>query len=317
MTYLSPTSLSLWEENRDNFYMEYLCESRKKRMPQTAPMAVGSAFDAYVKSFLHTQLIGKDPKFSRETLFEAQVEPHNRDEAKVAGQIVYDHYLKHGGIVDILTDLKGCLGKPRFETTVEGYVDCVSVQIGAVPFLGKPDIYFLTENNVRVIFDWKVTGYYSARNISPKRGYIRCLPKREAHKDAFPMMHHGYKINVKETLDKIDKKWANQLSIYAWLLGNEVGSKYVVAIDEVCCTRNALEHRDIRVAQHRALVSEEFQFDLFRRAHVAWYSIQSGHVFDYLSEEQSKQRCLTLDARMEMENGPKSSDHELFTSMIS
>lgn len=315
LTYLSPTSLAKWELNRDEFYLEYLCELRKKRPPQTVPMSVGSAFDAYVKSYLHERLIGKDPKFEFKTLFEAQVEPYNRDQALVDGKIVWDHYQKHGGLVDILKDLEGCLGKPKFETSIEGYVDAVSVKIGAVPFLGKPDIYFLTKDGVRIIFDWKVNGFYSNSNISPKRGYLRCLPKREPHKDAFILAHQGYNINVKETLDAIDETWAAQLSIYAWLLGNEVGSKYVVAIDQICCTKK-YDTRDIRVAQHRALVDPKFQYDLFARSHAAWYSIQGEHIFDNLSKEDSLARCQTLDERMKMEYSPLTHEDATFASLL-
>jgi hypothetical protein len=315
LNYLSPTSLALWESNRETFYLEYLCEKRKKRDPQTGPMSVGSAFDAYAKSYLHEKTVGRDPKFEFTTLFEAQVEPHNRDQALIDGKIVWDLYQKHGGLLDVLKDLEGCLGKPKFETSIEGYVECVSKGIGAVPMLGKPDIYFLTINGVRIIFDWKVTGFYAKTNYSPKRGYIRCLPDRNAHKDAFPMDHEGYRINVKETLDSVEKKWATQLSIYAWLLGNEVGSKFVVAIDEICCTKDWMGSRDIRIAQHRALVNVDFQYDLFKRAHAAWYGIQSEYIFDEMSKETSMARCEALDAQMEMRYGPVTDEDKLFDSL--
>lgn len=315
LQYLSPTSLALWEKDREQFYLEYLCELRKKRMPQTAPMAVGSAFDAYVKSYLHEKLIGKDPKFEFQSLFEAQVEPHNRTQSLEDGKTVWEHYQRHGALVDILKDLEGCLGKPKFETSIEGYVDAVTIKVGAVPFLGKPDIYFLTKDGVRIIFDWKVNGFYSNYNISPKPGYVRCLPKRDPHKDAFVMSHQGYNINVKSPLDDIDESWAAQLSIYAWLLGNEVGSKYVVAIDQVCCTKK-YDQRDIRIAQHRALVNEKFQYDLFSRAHSAWYSIQGEHIFDNMSKEDSMARCKTLDERMKMEYNPQTHEDATFASLL-
>lgn len=280
-------------------------------------MAVGSAFDAYVKSFLHEKLIGKDSKFEFKTLFEAQVDPHNRDEALIAGKTVYDHYHRHGALVDILRDLEGTVGKPRFETSIDGYVDCVSVKVGAVPLLGKPDIYFLTPTGARIIFDWKVTGYYSNTNYSPKPGYIRCLPKREPHKNAFVMTHDGFSINVATPLDKVNPDWAAQLSIYAWLLGQSVGSKFIVAIDEVVCNKNWMDERDIRIAQHRALVSTEFQYELFGKAHAAWYGIQGEHIFDEVSLDESQARCKALDARMQMENGPKTAEDEAFDALCS
>lgn len=317
LDYLSPTSLRKFYDNRDEFYMEYLCDIRKKRAPQTAPMSVGSAFDAYVKSHLHELLIGKDPKFSFDALFEAQVEPHNRTQAKADGKIVYDHYMRHGGLADLILDLQGCIGKPRFESSIHGPVECVNVQIGAVPFLGKPDIYFLTQMGARIIFDWKTTGFYAKSNYSPTKGYICCLPKRNMHKDCQLLQHQGFNYNAAMPLDTVDKDWADQLSIYAWLLGQDVGSKYIVAIDEICCNKDWMENRDIRVAKHRALVSANYQYDLFKRAHKAWYLIQGGHIFDDMPLDQSNDHCKALDARMKAESGPKTEEDLTFDDLIS
>ncbi len=167
-TYLSPTSVGIFYENREKFYMQYLCETKTPREPQTEPMAVGSAFDAFIKSWLVEKIKGKDPAFQKESLFEAQVEPHNRDEAWRAGQTVFNAYSKQGALADLLLDLEGCVGQPRFEARIEAPVS-KSGTFGDVPLLGKPDIYFITKLGARVIFDWKVNGYYSRSSVSPNR----------------------------------------------------------------------------------------------------------------------------------------------------
>ncbi|KKK99128.1 hypothetical protein LCGC14_2635890, partial [marine sediment metagenome] len=79
--YLSPTSISLWQKDEELFYQRYLSENRLPREPQTQPMSIGSAFDAFCKSYLHEALFGKgaDPCYSRGYLFEEQVQEHNRD----------------------------------------------------------------------------------------------------------------------------------------------------------------------------------------------------------------------------------------------
>lgn len=298
MQYLSPTSLKQYYDNREKFYMIYLSEERLPRDPQTAPMAVGSAFDACVKSYLHDRLIGdKNPKFQFETIFEQQVEVQNRDEARRAGTTVFNAYEKHGALADILIDLEGCIGKPQFETAIEGYVDAVSVQVGAIPFLGKPDIFFITQLAARVIFDWKVNGFYSASGASPKPGYIRCLPGRDPHKDAYIQKHKGLKVNTNrfQSMDRIESDWADQTSIYSWLLGEPVGSDFVVAIDQICCNRGTF-----RIAQHRTFVSVDYQKELFARAHKAWYNIQKQHIFDELSLDESMGRCKALDEQVKL-----------------
>src|SRR6266404_6874123 len=79
MEYLSPSSIGLFFSDLKEFYMHYLCPEKPPRDPQTAAMACGSAFDAYVKSYLYENLIGKDPKFEFDTIFQAQVEAQHRD----------------------------------------------------------------------------------------------------------------------------------------------------------------------------------------------------------------------------------------------
>ena len=306
--YLSPTSLKMFYDDRDAFYIQYLADTKTSRPPQTAPMAVGSAFDAYVKSYLVEKLIGKQPEFEFQTIFEQQVEPQNRDVALIDGKLVFDAYQRQGALADILLDLDGCIGKPRFETAIEGYVSSVSIALGDVPLLGKPDIFFITKTGARVIFDWKVNGFYSNYNISPKPGYRRIRTNDgnngKSHKAAMILDHNGVKISATHPLCTVEADWAAQLSIYAWLLGEEVGAKFVVAIDQIVCNKDSLMERNFRIAQHRAIVTEKFQRDLFEKAHRAWYSIQSGHIFDNLTRAESDARCATLDAMINTNPDP-------------
>ena len=54
--YLSPTSIGLWQKDRQEFYLYYLADHRPPRIAQNEPMAIGAAFDAYIKSYLHEML---------------------------------------------------------------------------------------------------------------------------------------------------------------------------------------------------------------------------------------------------------------------
>lgn len=299
--YMSPTSLSTWYSDRDKFYLYYLCPHKPPRDPQTPPMAVGSAFDAKVKSFLVERLLGKRPEFEFDTLFTQQVEQHNRDTALAAGNEVFDVYNKVGALSDLLLDLQGVVGQPRFEASIEAPVTS-QLHIGAVPFLGKPDIYFITKFGARVIFDWKVNGYYSNSNVSPKPGYVRQRttdPKinGRSHDKAMVMAHQGMKIAISHPLCTVDGSWAAQLSVYAWLLGEGIGAQFITAIDQIAVGKHPISRaREYRVAQHRSTVTEKFQHDTFALAHKAWHQIQSGHIFDDVSKEESDARCGILDA---------------------
>jgi hypothetical protein len=295
--YISPTSLKSFYDKRDEYYINYLSAANPPRQPQTVPMAVGSSFDAYAKSFLVKRLLGVcPPEFEFETIFEAQVQPHVRDAALIDGKTVFDAYTRQGALADLLLDLEGCAGKPRFETTIEGYVTSVAQAIGDIPFLGKPDIYFITKRGAQVIFDWKVNGFYANQGHSPKPGYVRIRTNDkhngDSHKQAICMVHNGFMISVTHPLNTVEADWAAQLTIYAWLLGEAIGSQFIVAIDQIACDKNK---GTFRVAQHRSCVTPEFQQELFLKAHKMWYGIQSGHIFDEMSREESDARCQTLE----------------------
>src|SRR5688572_30284209 len=108
--YLSPSAISLWKESQDNYYLRYLTDVPVPRDTQNLPMSIGSAFDAYVKAFLHDNLFGKiDPRFEFDTIFEAQVESHNRDWALQNGLYVFEQYKQSGALTDLMLMLSSSI----------------------------------------------------------------------------------------------------------------------------------------------------------------------------------------------------------------
>lgn len=75
-SYLSPSAIKLYTQSVEDFYLRYLADHEASYEPQTQAMAIGSSFDAYVKSFLYERLFGKNhnPKYDLVGLFEAQVD---------------------------------------------------------------------------------------------------------------------------------------------------------------------------------------------------------------------------------------------------
>lgn len=298
--YLSPTSISKFHDNLDEFYMIYLAPNRPPKLPQTKPMSVGSAFDAFVKSYLHEKLVGKDPKFELQTLFEAQVESQYRDTAYPAGKHCFDEYTKQGALADLMLEMQSTVGPPRFEISVQGvvngYREGVTATREGVTFLGKPDIFFTNSHGQNVILDWKVNGYYSNYGASPMSGYtkIRNDPKKSGnHKDCHLMMYNGVMINVGTYLELLNEDWARQLSIYGWLCGCEIGEEIVVGVDQLAC-----RFGHIRVASHRLRVSSAYQWKVFADAQKIWEIVHSDHIFRDLSREDSHKRTELLDAQV-------------------
>ena len=319
--YLSPTSLSKFYGDRTAFYLDYLAENRVPRMPQTKPMSIGSAFDAYVKAYLHSKLYGKgyDPAFEFDALFESQVEAHNRDWAREHGKYVFTSYILSGALADLMLELGRAFDAPRFEFTVEHRVGHSAVA-GGVPILGKPDVFFRTEDGTPVIVDWKVNGYCSRSATSPKPGYIMIrdgwgadVAKEsrgcgQAHKDCVLGSHEGLSYNTAGCLSMVDRTWAAQCTMYGWSLGAAHGEDILAGIDQLVSKPRASELPLVRVARHRTLVSKAWQDELLERIVWAWKCIESGYIFDELTRAESDDRCGILDDYYKVYEGTTPAD---------
>lgn len=306
--YLSPTSISKFYADRQEFYLNYLADKRPPRMAQTKPMSIGSAFDAYVKNYITDRLGLMAPEFEIETILDAQVEEANRPWARVEGQYVFDCYKRSGALADLMLELELASEAPRFEFSVRD--ELISAKLDcSITLLGKPDIYFRTADGANVIYDWKVNGYCSKSSVSPKAGYKKIRdswdhvkPSRGAgqpHRDYQGFLSSGIEINLERPFEAVDKSWANQLCIYSWLLGAEIGSKVIVGIEQLVC-KPADPRPLIRCASHRGLVSPDYQTTLFSQIEHVWKTIQDGVEYIFADEglgpQESSDRCVMLDS---------------------
>ena len=283
MNYLSPSSFSLFRRDRDLFVRKYFGKWPKES--QTFPMAVGSAFDAFVKADLATRLgLGK-PEFAFETMFQTQVEAQHRDEGRKAGKVLYEAYSSFGCLADLLKQMQTSRGVPAIETSVSGVV-------GGVPLLGKPDIRFSTSEGLHVVWDFKVNGWVTP--ASPKPRYVIIRPTGTRHKDAIVEIVGGIPINVNGFMEDVDADWATQLAIYAWLCGETPGGGFVVAIDQL-----VIRDGVVRVAEHRNLIGESFQLQLLRQLQDAWICITNDWLYPDLTHQESIARqemvCQQMD----------------------
>jgi hypothetical protein len=293
--FLSPSSISTWLEDRDEFYLRYLTEDRPPRPHQTQPMAVGSAFDAYVKSDLYARFVaGGDPAYEFEALFEAQVEGQNRDWARENGLHVYESYKAVGAYDALARQIERSETPPRFEFEVKGEVEHDG---RAVTLLGKPDLVFTLEGQI-IIRDWKVNGYCGRSPKSPEPGYVTIYGGR-SHGKPHPMATlkdvRGVTVNAGKGLEAVNLSWARQLSVYAWLLGAEVGGDFVCGIEQIVSKPVAGGKPEIRVAAHTYQVGKLFQIALYATAATIMDAIANDHIFTDVSFEEDKRRRKALD----------------------
>lgn len=284
LEYLSHSSLQLWESQPEQFVINRLSPHKPPREPQGQAAAVGSAFDAYVKAALAEDLFGPG-RYSFDELFESSVEPQNRDFAKPAGQHCFDRYFEHGFYWDILTEMKASPTEPRFESEVR-------LEIAGVPLLGKPDAEFSSPEGVRIVHDWKVSGYCSKSATSPTKNYRWLEPDKKEHKNFKPKMHGD--VQIDETpFELTEAKWASQTSIYAWLSGLQPGdTSWVASVHQLACKPGTPV--GIRVAEYRAHVSADYQHKLVARLRRCWDAIRTGHILIDLPREQSDARVRVL-----------------------
>lgn len=296
-SYISSSSLGLWESDKEAYYLKHLAEVRSPREPQKNYMAAGSAFDAYVKSALHEALFGKgaDPAYELDALFTSQVEEQNRDECMEVGHYAFEAYKLCGAYDELLADMQQSEFEPQFEFRLDKVVD-------GVPLMGYPDCYYIHKSGVHIVLDWKVNGFFSKYGATPykfysmirdgwdkptakpSRGCSRAHPKykERTHRDVTLGSHY---------MEDTSADWADQLSIYSWMLGEEVGGEdAIVCIDQLACKRREGAFPLIRIANHRAQISAKWQNQLVQRLTSCWKAIQSEHIFTDMSEEDSKDR---------------------------
>jgi hypothetical protein len=311
MEYLSPTSVSLFYKDRAEFYLSYLADQQPPKIPQSKPMAVGAATDAYLKAYIAEKLFGTEmaDEFQLDAIFEAQVEPHNRDWAREHGKYVFDCYKISGALADLMLELQHALEAPRLEFKIQNRIPH-EAHVEGIPLLGKPDIFYINRLRMHVIYDFKVNGYCGKSPTSPKPNYLICRDgwggdtapasrsHLQMHKNCEPMEINGLLMNIGHYLDDIDLHWARQLAIYGWVLGESVGSQFGVGIEQMVSggtTGRELALPLIRVASHRCRINKIFQDSWFDEIQDAWKIIQSGHIFDDLDREDSDARCKMLD----------------------
>jgi hypothetical protein len=312
--FLSPSAIGQWLSDREEYYMRYITDNPPPKIPQSQPMSIGSAFDAYAKSYLVTKLLGPKPEFEFDTIFASQVEPHNRDWAKKHGLHAFEAYKHSGALAELMLELSRASSTPRFEFEVEGRIPH-SLCIDGVPLLGKPDVYFVTNVGAHIVVDWKVNGYCAKNGIIPKKGYVKVRdgsvekgPKHgHSHKDAHLLMVGGLEINIGHFFEDVDKDWARQLAIYAWLLGEPVGGNFIICVEQLACAPSG-EYPTIRVASHRGRISADYQHGLMKQAAEIWMAVNRGHVFIEMTKEANDERCKTLDKLFEAYKGTTSQD---------
>lgn len=232
MIRISPSSYNMFYQDIETWYARYMSPHRV-REPQNLAMALGSAFDARIKS----RFIGTDFR----ELFDKQVENKSLvDEVLTLSAQAMNHYDSSGAFKYLENALSNA-SFVSFEGDVSGAVDDIAIT-------GKPDLYWKDKDGQCFVLDWKVTGWTAKTIPSPKKLYVRVWPNGSSHRDVMirrlGQVEHGL-----DCISEIDKGWATQLLFYGWLcFGNApfVGCIDAVMPHKVACYRNRISGEFVR-----------------------------------------------------------------------
>lgn len=251
---LSPSQLTMWLKSEEEYYIRYFL---KEREPQTPAMAVGSAFDSFVKA----ELLAKD-SVEKKALFAnyiRSVEPQCYEQAVGAGAAVFMNYIHSGAFDALKNDLRGHTIRCEERQVVE---------IQGIKLNCVADLFTDT-----VVHDWKVNGYYSSGR--PEKGYLRMW--KDGNNKATDQRSDGFEIMD----DKSIPPWNIQLRTYALVHKAEQ-----VWVDQII-------YPGPRVAQYRYNVGENNVLELYGRLMEAWDRWKKTGVF---LTDKSRQDALDLRA---------------------
>lgn len=300
---LSPSALARWEDRREEFFERYISPVRTPRQPQVNYMAVGSAFDAFVKSQIHSDIYGKaqtkGSQFDRQKLFESQVEEHIRDEVWERAEFLFNQYRMTGSYADLMSEIHKSNYAPEMEFKV-------STEVNGVPIMGYPDLRYITKGGIHVIADFKVNGAFSNHGVSPLKGYkvARSIKrngeiKRETHKDYVEEQLGDITIS-KHCLGSFSRDWATQLTMYAWCLGETPGDEnFVTRMEQIACRPTKSGDINVKIASHVSRISQNFQLEVMMRLCQCWQFVTVGHIFTDFTFEENLEHCKLLIQKME------------------
>jgi hypothetical protein len=273
-TYLSPSAVNCFLYDRADYYNKYVLGLRT---PTTKPMMVGTSFDFYIKNEI-AKIAGVPSPFQNEKSTAPKqlldvgcktdvLQASTNNPLPVEGQIVFDDYVRLGGLSDLLLDIvtvpvmqseliTTCFGVP-----MKGYPDLYvmpTVEAPDVPkslglSVGKPLLF---------VHDWKVSGFCS--QASPKPGYTSLLDGNMCKS-----------IRGIAPLKRMDSAWEIQLVMYKWMIeqlhsGECSMLPFIGSIDQLVYRKTG-----VRVAKYRYVIGTAEQEEIAKCCRNIWTIINN------------------------------------------
>ena len=260
--YVSPSSYQLFKADPIRYYLNYLSDNLETREPQNIHMAMGSAFDAFVKAQI-TEDLQTSTRFDRRQLFEEQVATEFRSELWIKADMLMRAYQECGAYGIAVADMGLASLEPRFEFAV-------SATILGVPVFGKPDAFYHNKLGTPVILDWKVNSVLGGNNMK-KKYFVTCHQTKDCYKGVHIRSDSGLAVCTNYGLEDVDPSWAFQQFVYAIGLGSKIGDPFITSIDQA--TGGPCFYT------YRAHLGKGFQIRSANGLKEMWDDINSGYIF--------------------------------------
>lgn len=303
LPYLSPSSFKMAEQKPDEFYIEYLSGMPRSARVSSLPMSLGSAVDARIKEKLYKEFVSEQKnEYSFDYMFE-RIDSPDKEVTRKDSLYLFEKYIKCGAFADLVIELnQGLKGSLNFQFKLT--TEIKDIEIGdsdgePLRLSGWPDLMFsilINGSIFRVIYDWKVNGYYSAYSTSPIMYYNKC---RYVDGSKLPESHKGFKRS--SSIDSLllhdgpvpDADWRDQLTIYSWMSGNGIEEECVHGIEQITGSGSKLRMTSARYYDN----DKNYKVNLLSRLRTVWKNCNDGHFFKNLSKEDNDRKCELLDMR--------------------
>lgn len=316
--FYSPSQLGMFISNRREYYLQYLCDKKAPKIPQTEPMAIGGAFDSHLKRALAVRYYGREDsrvaiggEYDLSFMLNHAIESH-LDFDKIAGYgyALFKKYCDFGWYNRLISEIdkadpkslmmEGVVRRVFSPQEIKAFDPNYDESLGGFELYGKPDICF-TIDGVWHIYDAKVNGFFSSS--SPIKGHVSKSTDGCAHKDCIlGTTTSGIVVDISGYFDSV---YNRQIGCYNLCLGGS--GDYVAGIEQISCREATSRTQEsavlmrgntrvaITCASSRVLRPHSEAVSVMRDFAYMHDRIKRGWIFDDLSLEENNAVCRELD----------------------
>ena len=207
---------------------------KEQKMVQSPAMAIGSAFDNMVKVWLWKEIMGKDVPDAGSSV---ELQGEEREKVLADATRLFAFYRDSGALANLVQEIEMRQKDHQIGLVMENWIE-YNLDLGDnifLPLCGRPDLAFWLKCQKLFVLDFKVNGYYSKSNTSPRPGYTICRDingKTSRYKNFVAGDYCGITYNTLYNMEDVNEEWALQTLCYYWMLKAKLTGNVKVVAEE-------------------------------------------------------------------------------------